>query len=463
MFEKGGMMNNKRLLSFLIVGSLLLLPVSSYYAMSLGERLKEKAKQYMSEDTINILPGAVALVGLAAVGLYYYWTHNKSGDGSDIEVEENLIRSIVPLDYVWKKPTQLQVYCQFDSGGGSAASCGYHALLRSMQLIQGKSQHMTDKDLEKVLMDSKIIEKYFGQDGKWREEIIEKRKIEKFKNAWAGFFKSVIKENQLNRDDYELRIEKYKSALTWLKDDIIAKLENPEMKKEPYPFSLKDIELYIEEGLERSKRGSDIQQLLTDLQSRENINQYFDLQQMQENFFSKNDFIDLNELLQQVLNNLSFEGQKDLRGDWLTKEEIQYLWKHNKQNIISEEVLCGLSVIDDVGVIGLKVKVDVYDPNTTNKIIGHKMVEVDDTISTFREELKKNIRGEYFHVFALGDMRHARGNEELVMDEGHWYSLVMHQNEEDKREYYIMDSASRNNTNRRKDPAALKIIELLEQ
>ncbi len=213
-------------------------------------------------------------------------------------------------------------YCQFNQNpdGGGAASCGYHALLRGMQLVQAKSNEKSDEYLQNILNDPGIIQHYFGKkgiffgkNGTWRQDIIQKR---------------------------------------------------------------------------------------------------------------KNDIYN---------------------GDWLDKEEIQYLWNENKNKFIFEEELCDLNVVDDVSLIG-QVEVDLTSPFILEKV---------------QPNLNKNKL--FFVIFALGTMRQAREGEAYTLSYGHWYPLVMYQDQTGKRYYYIMDSASYDKVNRLKDENAWKIINLIEE
>jgi hypothetical protein len=299
---------------FLLAGSLLLLPVTSHYAISVStQEIKDSISTYFNfnEDGLKkIIPATIIAFGILS-GLYYWWTKkNKSEIGY---IESFYIQDDIKL-------TQFQVFCQFNFDGGGLASCGYHALLRGMQIVQAKSNNKDDENLQKTLNDSDVVQYYFGKkgfffgkNGEWREAIMQKRQ---------------------NNRDY---------------------------------------------------------------------------------------------------------------GDWIDKEEIQYLWENNKNKFISQEELCDFDVVEDVNLIGNP------DVDLTTAFILKKIKEI------------LNTHKMYFVIFILSTMEQPKEGEELTMRYGHWYPLVMYQNEEGKRQYYIADSGSWDKTNRLEDPNAWKIINLIEQ
>jgi len=159
----------KHYLIFLLAGALLLLPVTSHYAYVISwpnfKVLKEKASELVNSETLqNIAP--VAVIALGVAGYMYYWLTKKDG---------NPIRSIVPMNYVWPTLQQFKVYCQFNWNGGGAASCGYHTLLRGMQVVASKNRNQNEMQLKNDLMSVELIENYFGENGRWRQAIIQKK------------------------------------------------------------------------------------------------------------------------------------------------------------------------------------------------------------------------------------------------------------------------------------------------
>lgn len=291
-------MNNKHWIFLFLAGSLLVLPITSHYAMS-WQDLKEKATTLINNDMVR----AIMALGLVAGGLYYYYFRkgsDDSGKGGGNLIPEGLMPPT--LD-------QFQVYDQFNFDGGGAASCGYHTLLRGMQVVASKNIDQNETQLKKDLMETDLIAYYFGENGRWRNAIITKRRN--------------------NEDD----------------------------------------------------------------------------------------------------------------GDWLDDGELEYLWKNYKTDILSEQVECGFLAIPNFKILGTE----------------HSLLEpyIRDEVRPFLNQRKK-----MFHIFALGTMEQLTGT---IGTRGHWYPLVMYQNEEGKRHYYIMDSGSWGATNRLKDVNAWKIINLIEQ
>src|SRR5579863_2446034 len=146
------------------------------------------------------------LVLLASVIGFYYWM-SKKDKGSDkgggklsprvpsfsaLQSQKPFAPSIIPVPSIpvvvtiptistttttvnqpvvreisaYKKPqdllTQYRVYSQTESNGGGAASCGYHALLRSMQVVASKSENEYEPNLIERLQEPWAIEIYFG-------------------------------------------------------------------------------------------------------------------------------------------------------------------------------------------------------------------------------------------------------------------------------------------------------------
>jgi hypothetical protein len=292
-FNIGGCMKYcKHYLLFALAGALLLLPVTSHYAIS-WEDIKKRARTFVSEDSTKIMPGAVLVAGLAAGGLYYWWMNNRNSS-----IEKHGVRL-----------KQFEVYYQFYSGGGGAASCGYHTLLRGMQIVAAKSRNENDENLQKTLKSSDLIDQYFGKNGTWRQAIIQRKP-----------------------------------------DD-------------------------------------------------------------------------------------------DRRGDWIDDGDLEYLWKNYRNDILNQEINCGFFAMPNFSLIGTEYsELEPY---------------IKDEVRPFLNQLR-----EMFYIFALGTMDQIG---DVGRTEGHWYPLVMHQNSEGKRQYYITDSGSWNKTNRLEDVNASKLINLIEQ
>jgi hypothetical protein len=432
-------MNSKRLIFFLLISSLLLLPVTSYYAVSWDD-LKQKAQNFVNKEAVdNVLPGLMVAIGIVG-GLYYYLTKK---DDDDLEKGQNtVIHKKDPLSLgsmaVQSSPDleQLQVYCQFNDDGGGGASCGYQTLLRSMQVVKGKSENESDEALQKLLNDPIAIDLYFGKDGEWRQAIIERRKEQELKKALHKKFILA-----LNQGGDEKAKELYKSSLGFLEDIMVSISRSPEENIKQYDFTDEAICNYLLKSLEQLKNKKN-EDLISKLQNVETINQYFNLKKMREEFFSQ-EFILQIPVLTKEINNRS-DLQDDFLGEWLSDGEVEYLWQEKHGEIIPRNVTCGFKATANFEFVGNK-----------------KYPDLDEVTPYIEDNMKSlNEKQQFFTIFALGTMRQG---SDTVGTRGHWYPLVMYQDSEGKRKYYIMDSGSRDKTNRLRDINARKIINLIEQ
>ncbi len=160
----------KQYLFFLFAGALLLLPVTSYYAISWKEIKKRASKLVDTETLQKNIPGALIVLGLAG-GLYYWW-------------KSRGVTEPIRFEIAGQQVTQFPVYSQFWSNVGGNASCGYHTLLRGMQIVEAKAHNKSDDDLQKTLKSSNFIAKYFGENGSWRQAIIQRRQNNKRHGDW---------------------------------------------------------------------------------------------------------------------------------------------------------------------------------------------------------------------------------------------------------------------------------------
>lgn len=153
----------KHYLLFLLAGALLVLPVTYQYPISMDE-VKNSITQFFSfnEETLKKAIPATIIALVVASGLYYLWKNRGITKFTTFEIEGHQV-------------TQFSVYSQFNSDGGGAASCGYHTLLRGMQVIQAKNQNESNAVLEQTLKSPNSIANYFGPNGIWRKVILEKR------------------------------------------------------------------------------------------------------------------------------------------------------------------------------------------------------------------------------------------------------------------------------------------------
>jgi len=439
-------MRNRHYILFFLAGSLLLLPVASYYGMS----WKEKYAKFIKDDTVQkIMPVGVLALGLAAGGLYYYWMSSNSGG----EVNKSGVNL-----------KQLQVYSQFNSDGGGGASCGYQTLLRAMQVVKAKSEDERDEDLEKTLIDQSSIPVYFGPDGQWRKEIIARRKDQKLREIMHENFISTLMPNcddiiiQLHGEEIYRKIldnskknkieelgdkakDLYKSALGFLEEIVVVISRDPRQNVQEYEFTDEAICNYLVKSLDQVKNETN-DDLVLKLQLSESITRCFNLEEMRCKFLSRDFLMNLSTLMEKIYNMGEF--REDFSGEWLSDGEVEYLWEENNNEIVPRDVQCGFKAIANFDLVGNK---DI-DPE-----FDEVAIYVKDNVKQFLNEKRQ-----FFQVFALGTMRQG---SDTSGSRGHWYPLVMHQNVEGNRQYYIMDSDS--NSNRLKDMNAWKIINLIEQ
>jgi hypothetical protein len=461
-FNIGGCMKRcKHYLIFLLAGALLLLPVTSHYAYAISwDDIKKNISSFFSENTLQ--RGALITLGIGGA-LYYWWTTRKGGGPSVQKKESSEEKSFEEESsekLVVPSLKQFQVYSQFNRDGGGAASCGYQTLLRGMQVVRAKSEGESDASIEKTLMDPSPIEVYFGPKGEWRKQIIARRKDQEFKKVLDKKFISVLAQNcddkviaSYGSQAYEPIIaaiaskklsgdkarDLYKSSFGFLEDIMLLISKQPEAYMQ-YDFTDEAIQNYLAKSLEQLKNAS-TEALIEILQKPEMINQCFDLEKMRKEFLSKDFVLSLSGLIEEL--NARSDLEERFRGDWLDKEEIEYLWEDKKYDIVPQRISCYLNVIDDFSLLGEK--------------------DVDPTTSFIVKEIKPSLNKNkvLFVIFALGTMRQSR--IELVISHGHWYPLVMYQNQKGERAYYIMDSASENNYNRIKDENAWEIINFIER
>lgn len=425
----------KQYLFFLLAGALLVLPVTSHYAYTISwNEIREKVTKFFSEDRLQkIIPGAIMALGLAG-SLYYWWTRKGGGASVPKSLESSEEESSEEL--VAPSLKQFTVYSQFDSDGGGAASCGYQTLLRGMQVVRAKSEGESDASIEKTLMDSSPIQVYFGPKGGWRKKIIARRKNQELKKALH--LKFLLALNQ-NCDAKEKDL--YKSALGFLEDIVVIISRSPQQRINLYDFTDQAICEYLAKSLNQLKNETN-EALIEKLQLPEVISQCFDLEQMRKEFLSKDFLLSLPQLIQEL--NDDPDLREDFAGEWLSDGEVEYLWNQDKNDIVPLNVNCGFKAIANFELVG--------NPDVPQ--------EVDEVSIYIKENIKPflNTKWQAFAIFALGTMRQTGSTSGT---RGHWYPLVMYQNKEGKRQYYIMDSA--HNSDRTKDENAWKIINLIEQ
>lgn len=435
----------KHYLLFLLAGALLLLPVTSHYAYAISwlnfKTLKEKASELVSSETLQkIMPGALIALGIAG-SLYYWWTSKKGGDDSE-KGDQNLI----PKDLI-PRPTlkQLQVYSQKNDEGGGAASCGYHTLLRGMQVINAKARNESEKELANTLMNVNAIIYYFNFEnplGIWREQIIQRRRLVAIAELLKQKLFTAIKNDNLI-ENYDPKIsDLYRSIINRdIKPELVAVFERGGTLGE-YEFRAEDFEqLFMKtDFVPEDKQYADI------IKDPNIINTYLDLNRVS------------HELSKMQLPTI----QDSNNGDWLQGNELEFLWdeqgklRQRGQGIISNDVHCGFTPIDDFNWIGKKSTEFFRDEEGNFK---EREVDVDVIVPSIRSKLQEmaELRRNYFHIFGIGTMKQL---SDTSREAGHWFALILYQHNDGNREYFITDSMD--NKSRKNDANVKTLIEAIE-
>ena len=77
---------------------------------------------------------------------------------------------------------QLKVKNQFEADGGGAASCGYHSMRNGQEIIQSLTGNV--ENLGERVLDVQDIEWLFGEQGVWRQAVVQKRNEEGDSGEW---------------------------------------------------------------------------------------------------------------------------------------------------------------------------------------------------------------------------------------------------------------------------------------
>lgn len=458
------MKNCKHYLLFLLAGALLVLPVTQHYAMSWDD-IRGRISNFFSGDILQkVVPGTIITLGLVGA-MYYWWTRKKGGDDSgksggitslppriEPTVSEPEVSPQIAIIPSYTKPTvveqkvsprlevsslqQFQVYSQFNWDGGGAASCGYQTLLRGMQVVNAQNEHESDEVLQKILNDSIPIAVYFGENGEWRKDIIARRKDQELKKILHAKFIATL--NQYCDDKSK---DLYKSALGFLEDTIVVISRDPQERIKQYEFTDESIQSDVAKSLEQLKNEAN-ESLIEKLQLPDMINHCFDLEAMRKELFSKEFILSLPKLIQELHNR--YDLQEDFAGDWLSDGELEYLWTEHRVDIIPLRVNCGFKAIANF---------ELVDNPEYPKEFDEVAVYIDENVKPLL-----NKQQQMFQIFALGTMRQTGST---TGTRGHWYPLVMYQDQTGKRHYYIMDSAG--NASRTNDTNAWKIVNLIEK
>ncbi len=453
-------MVNKRVLSLFLAFSLLTVPVTTSRAYSL-QGFQDWAYSLINIDreaAEKLMTPALLFAGILAMSGLWYWMQKKAADGGKKDepmiptttvVKSQVIEpSAVPVPAVETNPVaptleQLSVYSQFNYDGGGGASCGYQTLLRSMQVVKGLSENEPITEIKKTLMQSAAIQTYFGTaNSSWRKEIIEKRKADELKKLLHPKFVSALRIDPNSKES-----ELYQSALGKFEDEIVVSARNPAKSSLGFNFEDDDIREYIRDyvmQMENEDTEDATKNLINKLKQPEVIDQSFNYQTMRDQVLSKKFILSLPTLVQKIDSDPDLKS--DFNGEWLSDGEVELLWgweKNQKNSIIPSRVECGFKAIANFDLVG--------NPDID--------IEFDEVASYIKDDIKPllNQKKQLFQVFALGTMRQG---SDTVGTRGHWYPLVMHQNKEGNRKYYIMDSAD--NANRKNDLNVWKIIKLIE-
>jgi len=486
---------NKRLLSFLLMFSLLILPVSRAYAWSWSDW------QGMVQAPINFISQSVdkdiakklfPVLILATLAALYLFMGKKSSE--KIEGDKNTIKDN-KKEELFKKTTdvtteessweydglkQYRVYSQFSGErGGGGASCGYHTLLRAMQIVNAKSTGMSEQELEASLQDWRPINQYFAKgsterdSGEWRSIIWKNRILEELKKIIYPQMLGCLK--QLSLEEFELLMKKagfdkpiekvnglYASGLGAMRDHVALYVNKGVLEGDDYSEDF-DKENYNKDFDKENIFNEDVIVVVGDMMRSIVAPEDRDLT----DFLAKPEIIDIfidikklaTILTAQKISLIEKTSKDDVakdsnkcRGEWLSADEINYLWNYEKEkrNEGRPTLLVPTKKNKDAIWCGL-VATDSFD------YFGNQ--DLDTTTAHIESEVVPHLgpqKRPFFQIFGLGTMSSKGSN-------GHWYPLVMHQDVDGALHWYITDSGG--NRDRTKDLAenARKIKMLVEQ
>lgn len=415
------------------------------------------------------------LVLLASVIGFYYWMSKKDKGSNEesgklpprvpsfsaLQSQTPLAPSIIPVSSVsvatsptttttvtqpvsgemsaYKKPQDLltpyRVYSQTESNGGGAASCGYHALLRSMQVVASKSENEYEKDLIERLQEPWAIEIYFGNsDSDWRKKIIMKRKKKILKDELHTKFLAVLEEGKDAKT-----VELYKSAFGDLEQVIIGLVDDVVGGNKEYDFTSDAIKEYIRAGLKKLKN-TENEKKIEELEDSIIMKEHLSISGIGA-AVSAESILRPSELLEEITQRP--DPTKLFQGDWLDDGELEFLWKYEREkkrnSLVPDAITCALKTVEN--------------PNNIGKEY------VDEVTPFVKEQIANNLGQQkpWFLIFVIGEGMSQIGDTGRTS--GHWYGLVMYQNNAGDRRYYIMDSMNYSRTN---DKTAKKIIDIIE-
>lgn len=418
-----------KFLSIILAVAVFLSPTISYADYS-WQGVQDWAAQLFNankESAEKFMPFALFSMGMAVIAGLFYWTSKNGITKQAI----NGYQAKVELK-------RFDVYSQNNVGGGGVASCGYQTLLRAMQVVKSKSENEDEATLQENLNDQAPIALYFGMPAKeedavgWRKEIIKFRKSKALKNDLDARLLPAFRQECDGKTK-----DLYKSALGFLEEVVIARAKDPVKRDKPYDFSDHGIMQDLVKSLD-SLKNKDNEVLIEKLKTPEEMMKCFDFKTMRENCLSENFILELRKIIETI--NQSSNLQDDFRGEWLNDAELEYIWEYHKSDIIPVGVNAGLKVISNFDLVG--------DPEPGRDEVRYY---IDEKIVPL-----KNRRQQIFQIFAMGNMKQY-GDKEGTR--GHWTSLIMHQNKEGKRHYYMTDSLNRIGLD---NPDVWKIINMIE-
>ncbi len=448
----------------ILVGMLFLSEVSlcswSWWENIVEAPLKSISQSVDSDTMKKLFP----LVLLASVVGFYYWMSRKIGKDIPLKLKKKganvqqaqASESITPepepvyqqASQALPKLQQYQVYSQTNNDGGGGASCGYHALLRSMQVVKSKALDEPEDSLQQELVDPLLVQLYFGttpgQFGEWRNKIIIERKKKILKNELHEKFVTVL---QKGKDPKS--IELYKSSLGSLEQLIVDLVDDVVAGNQGYEFTDEAIKDYVRRGLKKLEDPQNIAKI-SELEQSAIMKQHLSISGIRKSAGAESSVLHVQSLVDEISTRANL--QSELKGDWLDDGEIEFLWRYErdkKDSLVPHNVICDFKTVNDPDMIGQEFEdikgIKSFDEVTT--FVREKMTEWD----RYKDQQK-------FFIFTVGNMKHI---EDKSGTSGHWYGLVMHQkNNENQRNYYIMDSM--NNNDRTKDANASKIMNVVE-
>ena len=411
---------------------------------------------------------------------------------NDVDTSTIFKQNITMQNGVQVTLTQYPVLNQFardksnDVIGGGAASCGYHTVLRAMQLVAALASKADERQILIDLNDTNSIAAYFApkrqvtenketkeEMGEWRKMVIDSRKTIEFRRILTNQLDIAIAQKD---DDKATKI--YKSALGNVANYLVAVQSDPNKRQNKYTLEDEDIRDYIQEGLEKINAKNveeltklraggvsesnilEIEQsieLIKKLTDQDIIQRYISFETIKLVLANDNTWLAMNVLWDQAINHS--DRKIDFDGEWLDETEVGVLLpRHEKEDvtntIIPLTTVYEFRAVADFSLINLRVEEPVAG-NQKETTVNYLY----DTLPTVWQMLEDNdnIKKEWFYIVAIGTMSQEKGSR------GHWYPFIVHQNDSGHRAYYVMDSGGTNRTlNDYSGRNVRKLIDLIE-